>query len=229
MAKDFAMLGKKIFIRRLFKQDIDIIMDCYASFDSLYFNPMTPVFASEVLLYGEFWGAFLEDKIVGCCYFFNGGAEFFKKYNTYEAIADFTENMEQYIFLGYIYTDKEYKNVGIHKAFYNVAQIQGFHQCARYILHITPIKLSCNLQAVFESDFKLVRLRGLDNLVVHYVFAKSLYVDDYLYVTTDNTPQIVSTSNTKTLSKYLEHRYCGVDVFQDDNGDAILLKQLNSL
>lgn len=229
MTRNYTPLNTRIFIRRLFKQDIDIIVGAYKAFDVLYSNPMTPVFASELLLYGEIWGAFSGDKLVGCCYLCNAEASFFKGYDTYSSIADFIQDMKSYMYLGYIYADKEYVASGIYQAFYSVAQVQSFRQGAKYILHSLPIKLPYNLQPLFKDGFRLIKMRGLDNLVVHYVFVKSLYANDTLYNTNDYTTQLVSTANTKTLSKYLEQGYCGVNILYKDDGTVLELKQLNNL
>ncbi|MEG1050146.1 MAG: hypothetical protein RSE24_06355 [Oscillospiraceae bacterium] len=229
MTTDYKLSGTKIFIRRLFKQDIDLIIHCYETFDTLYFNPMTPTFANELLLRGEIWGAFVGSKIVGCCYFFNANSEFFKAYNAYDVVADFTDNLEKYLYMGYIYADTEYVSGGIYQAFYNIAQVQGFRQGEKYILHSVPAKIPCDLHLLFENGFKLVKLRGMDNLVVHYIFVKSLFTGDVIYNTNDYTTQLVCVENTKMLSKYLEHSYCGVELLYKDDGAVLVLKQFNNL
>lgn len=229
MTNDYKLSGTKVFIRRLFKQDIDIIMRCYASLDLLYFNPITPVFLNDIFLNGEIWGAFSGDKIIGCCYFFPADSDFFKPYNAYDAISDFTENMSDHLYLGYIYAHKDYLASGIYQAFYNVAQVQGFRQGVKYILHSVPVKIPCDLHVLFENGFRLVNLRGLDNLVVHYIFIKNLYTGDSLYNVNDYVTQLVCCENTKMLSKYLEHGYCGVDILHKDNGSVLVLKQFNNL
>ena len=77
MNKDYCLAGTKVIIRRLFKQDMDDIAGCYSSYKSLYHNPVTTDYIENIFLCGEIWGAFIENRIVACCYYFPLNSSFF--------------------------------------------------------------------------------------------------------------------------------------------------------
>ena len=231
------LTAKRIVMRRLFKQDMDSIINCYKKFDELFYNPIDEDFITDVLLNGEVWGAYLGTDIVACCYFMPLECEFFKERNTFAYLADFIDEPEKYMYMGYIGTNFEAVNTekqnflkaelnkanGLYTAFCNVAHLQTFRQGLKYILHSTPYKLAPGLEPLFAAGYTLVKLRGLDNLVVHYIFAKAVLSCEDIYCAYDkNDTKLVPFAETKTVSAFLENGYCAVDM--DDKN--FLMKRL---
>ena len=224
------LTAKRIVMRRLFKQDLDTILNCYKKYDVLYYNPVNENFLTDVLLNGEVWGAYLGSKVVVCCYFFPLESDFFKLSDTYSSLTDFIDEPSKYMYMGYIGTnfdniseeEKDFleaeldKTNGMYTVFLNVAHMQTFRQGLKYILHSVPLNLHQNPEPLFAAGYTLIKLRGLDNLVVHYIFAKAvLSCEDIYYTTDENSHRLVSVSETKTVSACLENGYCAVDVSDD--------------
>lgn len=223
-----ALHGTKIFVRRLLKQDINIIIDYYKVFDKLFYNPVSPVFVNEVLVYGEIWGAFVGEKIIGCCYYFNANSDFFKGYNTYTLLKDFIENMKDYYYIGYCHILDEFIDSGLYAVMLNIGEKLAYRHNKNKLLYTLPLNMSEALTKVFKNDFRLIQLRGLDNLVTHYIFEKAIPFKNNKYAIT-NDDVLVSINNSKILSKQLEHGYCGVTLFQNNGEMIIQLKKSSDL
>ncbi len=228
MNNEFSISGTKIIMRRLFKYDIDEIINSYKEYDKLFYNPISKNFLKNVLLYGEIWGAFFNNKLIGCNYFFPLHSDFFKDTDTYSSITDFINEPSQYLYMGYVAMDNEYsKSDSMYKAFLNIVQIQAFRQGYKYILHSMPIKMSENISALFSNDYILIKIRGLDYLVVHYIFVKSIFYENSMYNIDKNEKDIqLCMGNTKAISKLLENGYCAVNIENNPDGDNIIIKKL---
>lgn len=226
MNKDYYLSGTKIVMRRLFKCDIEEILNCYKDYKKLYYNPINKDFLDHIFMCGEIWGSFFRSELIGCCYYFPIDSAFFKKSASYDAIADFLECTEKYYYMGYVgfrsdsSLKKEDSDVygGIYQAFLNIAQMQAFRCNYKYILHTIPIKISEYKEKLFACGYSLIKLRGLENLVVHYVFAKSVFNDENIYKTQHDTEiEKVSAENTKKVSALLENGYFGIDYSKKEN------------
>ncbi len=241
MNKEYSLSGTKIIMRRLFKYDIDKIVDTYKEYNKLFYNPITHSFVTNILLYGEIWGAFYNEKLIGCNYFFPLHCDFFKSTNTYSSLTDFITESENYMYMGYVALNENYYNAKLfnfaqnkkpdfdtmYKSFLNIVQIQAFRQGYKYILHSIPLKMTNNISVLFENDYILLKLRGLDKLIVHYIFVKAVCPQINLYKIDDNTKEIrICLENTKEISKYLENGYCGVKLESDFNSKNIIIKKL---
>lgn len=237
MNKDYCLSGTKVTVRRLFKQDFEDIMSCYDEYKTLYHNPLSAAFFDNVFLYGEIWGAYLGDSIIGCCYYFPMKSEFFTDTRFYAAIADFTNETEKYFYMGYvgIKYEKVLKNTdssvihptesGLYQAFLNVAQMQAFRRGLKYILHASPAKLGRDIETLLCCGCHLVRMRGLDNLVVHHIFVKAVFNEENIYETNlTESPVRIPFDDTKKVSALLENGYCGVDYSKNDN--TLLIRKL---
>ena len=217
MNSSSTLSGKKITVRRLFKQDIDIILNSFKEYEKLYYTPITPVFIYEVLLYGEFWAAFNGDEVVGCTYFFNPSKSFFKSTHTYYAISDAIGNsLDNYLLLGYTYVHDEYKNSGVYSMFYRLAALQAIRQGLERLVYCTPVKIPSNIDDVFKNGFLLKKIRGLDNLVVHYIFEKSL-TQPCKFINSDKD-ELIPSEQTYTISKLLEMGLVASAVQRDEKG-----------
>ena len=221
---------RRIVMRRLFKQDLESAINCYKKYDRLYYNPVCENFLCDVLLNGEIWGAYTDSKLIACCYFFPLESDFFKTTETYTLLADFVPCPQKYMYMGYIGTDfrhfcEEEKQFfkdelsnpnGLYTAFLNIVQMQTFRKGLKYILHSIPLKMSCGITPLFAADYNLIKLRGLDNLVVHYIFAKAVFPCENIYNTDDEPPCVtIKTNDTKKVSALLESGYCAVNLFDN--------------
>ena len=237
MNKDYCLAGTKVIIRRLFKQDMDDIAGCYSSYKSLYHNPVTTDYIENIFLCGEIWGAFVENRIVACCYYFPLNSSFFTGSAFFSAITDFTPCCEKYYFMGYMGVNRENFSLtcsntpnsltenGIFQAFSNIAQMQAFRQGFRYILHASPVKLVPLSDTFFRCGYIMTALRGMENLVVHRIFVKAVYNEENIYETDQNScPVKIPASETKKISALLENGYCGVDYSKND--DMLLMRRL---
>lgn len=241
MISNNKLTAKKIIMRRLFKQDTDLIINCYKKYDRIYYNPVNKDFLYDVLLCGEVWGAYKDSKLIACCYFFPLESEFFKNRKTYSYIADFIEEPEKYMYIGYIgtdfkglsETDKEFfkgelsGSNGLYSAFLNIVQTQTFRAGLKYILHSIPIKMSFGLEPLFSCGYSMIKMRGLDNLVVHYIFAKAVFPCENIYLTApDSKITQIEKSDTKTVSALLESGYCCVDIIKEKNKCVLMCRKL---
>jgi len=232
--------SRKIAMRRLFKQDTDTVINCYKKYDRLYYNPVNEEFISDVLLYGELWGAFCQGKIIACCYFFPLDSDFFKAHHTFSALTDFIEQPSKYMYMGYIgtdfkglndedkkfFTDELCASNGLYTAFLNVVHMQTFRMGLKYILHSIPLKMCCGMEPLFSAGYTMIKLRGLDNLVVHYIFAKAVFPCENIYCTdADSTAETVKIKDTKAISALLESGYYCVDIIKEKSSDALMFRK----
>jgi len=232
---------KRIVMRRLFKQDTDLIINCYKKYDRLYYNPVNENFLYNVFLCGEVWGAYKEGRLIACCYFFPLENDFFKSTDTFSSLADFIDQPQKYMYMGYIgtnfkglpqeekqfFTDELSAANGLYTAFLNIVLMQTFRQGLKYILHSIPLKMCCGMEPLFSGGYRMIKLRGMDNLVVHYIFAKAVFpCEDILYSFDENDTKNIELSDTKTVSALLESGYCCVDIIKEKNKNILICKKL---
>ena len=233
MDKNYSVAGNKMQIRRMFKHDIDEILNIYSQYSSLYHNPVNPVFINDVLLNGEIWGIYIDNSLSACCYFFPLKSKFYQNSAFYQSIADFTQEPEKYFFMGYVGISEEIRNKNsrenfqktIYALFLNIAQMQAFRYGFKYVMHCMPIKMSQCMPCMFSEKFSLIKLRGLENLVVHYIFSKPIYCGENTMATDIEHTEKISAKNTKILSKMLEHGYYAADIINIDREPVFLLNK----
>ncbi len=232
---------KKVTMQRLFKQDMDIILNCYKKYDNLFYNPIDSNHITDILLCGQIWGAFYDNKLIACCYFFPMCSTFFKSENTYSYLCDFISEPKKYMFTGYIgtdfdclsendrifFTDELNKSNGLYTAFLNIVQMQTFRAGLKYIIHTIPIKMCSDLEPMFSAGYKMIKMRGLEKLVVHYIFAKSIFPCDDIYCTNQQAESLkYDITNTKAISALLESGYCCVDITKENDKCLLLFQRL---
>lgn len=229
MNNNYCLSGTKIVIRRLFKQDTADILSCYEEYNTLFHNPVSAEYLENIFLCGEIWGAYLGGSIIGCCYYFPMDSGFFRNTAFGSALADFTDCTGKYYFMGYM--GIKHKNIscgsncsnvptesGLYQAFSNVAQMQAFRRGLKYIMHACPVKKSRCAETLFCCGYSLIKIRGLENLVVHYIYVKPVFNEENIYGTDFNSePLKVCLSDTKKVSALLENGYCGVDYSKAEN------------
>ena len=83
-------------------------------------------------------------------------------------------------------------------------------------MHYMPAHMYFDMENLLNSGFDIVGLRGLDNLVPHYIFTK---MADYGTRDTKSFTDIVKCQqkDTKTISKLCEHGYKGFDMDVEKN------------
>ena len=237
MNNQYSLQGTKIIMRRLFKYDTAEIMKCFEIYSQLFFTPVTPDFVNSVLLEGEFWGAFVNDDIIACSYIYPFDCALSCKTERYSQLTDFISNPSEYMVLGYmgfhrINLEHKFSSdivnsacCNIYKAFMNTAEMQAFRRGKKFVLHCMPHKLLPKLSSVFECRYELVKLRGLEKLVVHYIFVKSVYRFCSEPPYQKGESHCVAQNNTKALSRFLEDGYCAFDAVKDNSETVLLLKK----
>ncbi|MEG1862290.1 MAG: hypothetical protein RR198_01655 [Oscillospiraceae bacterium] len=209
--------GKSFKVRRLFKQDVDLIENSFSYYDRLHFNPVTRQFILNVLLCGEFWGVFHNGKIVGATWLFKGEEEFFRTYNAKWEIEDLlNKDLKDCLICGYIWCDEEYKNQGIWQLCSRLWRMQGAKTEKKFMVHYTCAHCYCDFNSLFEDGFSLVGLRGLDNIVPHYIFTGKITFKAAPIYSTKRVER-VPMEDTKQLSQLLEQGYKGVHLDKENN------------
>ena len=226
MNKDYCLSGTKIVMRRLFKYDTDEIICCYQDYRALYHNPINKEFLENIFMFGEIWGAYFQNRLVACCYYFPLDSVFYKSTPSYSAIADFLDDTDKYFYMGYVGFSNCFAEIpddcdtegGIYQAFLNIAQMQAFRRDLKYVIHPVPVKISSHTEKLFACGYSLIKMRGLENLVVHYIFVKAVFNEENIYEIQKLIPdEKISLENTKKVSALLENGYFGIDYSKDDN------------
>lgn len=226
MNKDYCLSGTKIVMRRLFKYDMEEIISCYHDYTALYHNPVNQNFLENVFHCGEIWGAFFKSDLIGCCYYFPFKSSFYKTTASYSAISDFLDNTGKFYYMGYVgfkkhpFNEKNGDDIygGIYQAFLNIAQMQAFRRDYKYILHTVPLKISDHKEKIFSCGYSLIKLRGLENLVVHYIFAKAVFNEENIYEIHSSIPvERIPADDTKKVSALLENGYHCIDYSKEEN------------
>lgn len=219
----------KITMRRLFKYDAETITECFKNYSQLFFSPFTPQFISDIFLYGEFWGAFAQDTLIACSYIYPFDCELSRNEKRYEQLCDFVDTPAEYMIMGYIgfnpeifsennnYSDENSVHSCLYQAFLNIAEMQTFRRGLKHVLHCAPLKTVCDVSPFFKCGYRLIKLRGLENLVVHYIFAKDVYNPEKQ----KGENLHVALGNTKVLSRFLESGYYAFDIV---DGSILLVK-----
>lgn len=236
MNREYPLSGTKIIMRRLFLHDISEILECYNDYNTLFYNPINKSFVHEVFLEGEFWGAFSQDKLISCCYYFPLKNSFFEGCNTYNLLCDFIPCPDKYLNMGYVGINQKGKEFldnlskeksaysGLYQSFLNIAEMQAFRRGFRCVLHYIPLKLTDNLSVLTEAGYRLIKMRGLDKLVVHYIFVKAVYSQD-LCESNCTVAETIALNDTKKLSAYLEKDWQGCQIVSDKYDVFVVVKK----
>ena len=212
MEKDY----KVYTIRRLFKEDIPLIEKCYSRYDFLHFNPLNTEYIEQTLLSGSFWGVFCTGQITALAYIQPAEKLPFSALNAAWEITDMLNcNLADYLLRGYIWTDKSCTQQELYSAFAKLWTIQAAHMGKKNILHYLPAHTEIDFRRLFRNGFLLAGLRGLDNIVPHYIFTApaQLKKEPVKYRHTKTCPL----SDTMTISMLCEHGYTGFGTDRQNN------------
>jgi len=235
MNKPYNLQGARIIIRRLFRHDTKIITECFNDYGQLFFSPVSEDFINRIFPEGEVWGAFVNNRIIACSYLYPLDCKLSEETKRYSQLTDFIADPSEYLMAGYIgIHHRNFKECipdekagavccNMYQAFLNTAEMQAFRRGKRFVVHCTPVKLSCCLPQIFNCGYKLVKMRGLEKLVVHYIFTKSVYTP-VVHIQQKGESCRVAQSNTKALSRFLEDGYCAFDILKDGSENIFLLE-----
>ena len=237
MNKDYCIQGTKIVMRRIFKAELDDVIGCYADYEKLYHNLVNRRFIESCLVYGEIWGAFWNESLIAACYYFPLDSSFYTLTPSYGAICDFIEKSDEYFYIGYIGIKHDKikeisreKNCaqpsfgGLYTVFLNIGHTQGFRRGFKKLIHTLPVKLHFDIEPMFCNGYRMSKMRGLDKLVVHYIFEKDVLSCESICTRTETVNADIK--DTKKISALLESGYSGIDI--DKTAGSLLLCPLVS-
>lgn len=208
MSKDYNVFC----VHRMFKEDVNLIEKCYMDYNYLHFNPTSDRFIERVFAKGSFWGIFCGEKIVSISYLIPFNEIKYENPIAYWEIDDLlTAKLDNYLFMGYLWQDEEYKNVNFYNAFCKLFDIQRQKYKKDGIIYCLCAHFNIDMNSLFDEKFYLKGLRGLDKLVPHYIFVKEYKEDDK----EKNITEQCSIENTKQVSKLCEQGYKGVKITED--------------
>ncbi len=169
-------------------------------------------FVNSVFLKGEWWGVFLENELVAASWMHKASEDFYINKNSYWNIKDILDDdLEDVMICGYIYTKE--KSEEIYSLLFNIFNMQSLKKEKNTLIHLLSAYEVWALKSIFYQDFKMLALRGLENVTPHYIFIKkaSLINENIEEKITDK----IDIKNTKAISKMLEKGYIGYK-FKDE-------------
>ena len=210
--------GYRVFtIRRLFKQDMKCIQDYSHFYDNLYFNPLTEDYIWQIMLQGAFWAVCDGENICAVTYILPADSPAFSCLSAAWHIKDLLDySLENTLLCGYLWTSKKYVETDFYTPAANLWVQQARRRNRQMLLHLMPAHLDFDMENLLNSGFGIVGLRGLDNLVPHYIFAKT---SDYKLKDTKAYTDIQKCqfTDTRTISMLCEHKYKGFDMDVEKN------------
>ena len=204
-------------IRRLFKEDGERIERYTNCFANLYFTPFTEDYIWQIFLQGAFWAVFEGEKLAALTYILPADSPAFSALDAYWHIEDLLGcSMENTLLCGYMWTDEKYSGTDFYAPVAKLWVQQAHRRNRQLLVHYMPAHMSFDMENLLNSGFDIVGLRGLDNLVPHYIFTK---MADYGTRDTKSFTDIVKCQqkDTKTISKLCEHGYKGFDMDVEKN------------
>ena len=205
MEKDYRVYT----IRRLFKEHLPVIIQCCSSFDFLHFNPLDMDYMEKTLLTGEIWGVFNGDEIIALTYMQQADIPPFASLNAAWEIADLLDcDLADSFLCGYLWTDGSCETGRLYSALTKLWALQAVHYGRQNIIHYMPAHIDVDFPRLFANGFRLVGLRGLDNIVPHWIFTRQAQIktEDSKKYTDIKSCRL---SDTITISMLCEHGYKG--------------------
>ena len=125
-------------------------------------------------------------------------------------------SLENTLLCGYVHTDSSYADRDIYTALSNLWTVQAARRGRSQMIHFMPAHIDFDLERLLNAGFELVGLRGLDNLVPHYIFTKAVSFEK---IKTQPGQQVekCKIADTKTISMLCEHDYRGFDMDVEKN------------
>lgn len=204
-------------IRRLFKEDMERIKEYSSNFDFLHFNPLNEEYIWHILLEGAFWAVFDGQKVVSVTYLLPADSTAFTQLNAAWNVIDLLDcSLENTLLCGYVHTDSSYADRDIYTALSNLWTVQAARRGRSQMIHFMPAHIDFDMERLLNAGFELVGLRGLDNLVPHYIFTKAVSFEK---IKTQPGQQVekCKITETKIISMLCEHNYRGFDMDVEKN------------
>ena len=204
-------------IRRLFKEDMADIQQYGRYFSGLYFNPFCEEYIWQIMLEGAFWAVCHKENIVAITYVLPADSTAFTKLSASWHIVDLLDcSLENTLICGYLWVKDEYTETDFYSALTKLWLQQAERRGRQMMIHYMPAGMVFDMENLVYSGFDLVGLRGLDNLVPHYIFVK------YASFERRNTNEYrdiktVSSTDTKAISMLCEKGYKGFDITVEKN------------
>ncbi len=201
-------------VHRMFKEDKKLIKNCYSEYDFLHYNPVNDEFLDRIFIDGSFWGIFEGEKVAALSYMLLPQSKLFSNLTASWEIKDLlNSNLDDYIISGYVWKSKKYENKSCYVALSKLWEIWRIKKKKKGIIHYMPAHIKVDFESLFNENFELIGLRGLDKLVPHYIFVKNIYDEKLSIEKTLECPL----SDTKEISKLCEHGYRGYEITAGQN------------
>lgn len=213
MEKDYRVFT----IRRLFKEDMEQIKDYSHNYDNLYFNPLTDDYIWQVMLQGAFWAVYDGEKLSALTYVLPADSPAFACLDASWHMQDLLGcSMDNTLLCGYMWVAGGYTGTDFYTPLSKLWVQQAKRRNRQLLLHCMPTAVDFDMENLINSGFDLVGLRGLDNLVPHFIFTKGAsysHRDINFYKDIIKCPL----ANTKTISMLCEQGYKGFDMDVEKN------------
>ncbi len=204
-------------IRRLFIPDMPLIEKYAAGYDRLFFNPLSADLLPDVFVQGAFWAVFDGDLPVAVTYTLEADSPVFEQSGSSWHLNDLTGEKARYCLVcGYLWTNERYGHIDLYTPVTKLWLMQAERKNKSILVHFVPAELGIDFEKLFYNNFQLIALRGLDNLVPHWIFIRNIDVE------TDRVPvyEDVKTcplSDTKGVSCLCEKGYRAFDMDVEKN------------
>ena len=204
-------------IRRLFKEDMVLINRYCESFSHMYFNPLTEDYVWHILLQGAFWAVYQGAVPVAVTYVLPADSPAFASLDAAWHLQDLLDcSGENTLLCGYVWTDENCADVDFYSPLVRLWSVQGTRRGRSMLVHCMPADKNGDIGPLLYNGFGLRGLRGLDNLVPHYIFTKQAELNcrkTEIYHEIKTCPF----SDTKTISQLCEKGYTGFDMDVEKN------------
>ena len=204
-------------VRRLFVEDLPLIEKYSQYYDHLFFNPVSRELLPDIFLNGAFWAVFDGQIPVAVTYILAADSSCFSDTGAGWHLADLLgETVSHCLLCGYLWTDDKYSGTDFYTPVVKLWLMQADRRNKNILVHFVLAQMKTDFESLFYNGFQLMALRGLDNLVPHWLFARNTEIE------TDRIPayEDVKTcplSDTKELSRLCEKGYRAFDMDVDKN------------
>ena len=213
MEKDY----RTFTIRRLFIEDMPLVEKYSRFYSCLFFNPLSQQFIQHIFLEGAFWAVYDGEKPAAVTYILPADSHIFSELNARWNIADLLDApVDDSLVCGYVWTDDSYRSTDFYSPLVRLWLMQADRKGKSRLIHFTPANLHTDFENLFYNSFDLAGLRGLDNLVPHYIFVRGA---DFAKRKTRVYEDVKTcpVSDTKTLSMLCEKGYRAFDMDMEKN------------
>lgn len=204
-------------IRRLFIEDMPLVERYSRVYDGLFFNPLSPQFIRHIFLQGAFWAVYDGDVPAAVTYILPADSSEFSKLNIKWNLTDLLNSpLDDCLVCGYLWMDEKYTATDFYSPIVGLWLSQAARREKSRLIYCIPVAMDTDFEKLFYNGFNLVGLRGLDNLVPHYIFIRQAEFAGRkveAYEDVKNCPL----SDTKGISMLCEKGYVAFDMDVEKN------------